>query len=80
MMHEVPKRQEEIGTLQHAFFLMDGIEKGMEELFQTLSELKEADSVPYSTAFQKSFYNLNAYLEALYEAYEEQGYRQVEPF
>jgi hypothetical protein len=38
MMH-IPKRQEEIGTLQRAFFLMGGIEKSMKELFQTLSDL-----------------------------------------
>jgi hypothetical protein len=66
----IPKRQEEIGTLQHVFFLMGGIEKGMEELFRTLSDLKEAGSVPYCITFQKAFYALNTYLEGLLEAYE----------
>uniref|UniRef100_A0A7C5AK90 Uncharacterized protein n=1 Tax=Desulfobacca acetoxidans TaxID=60893 RepID=A0A7C5AK90_9BACT len=69
MMH-IPKRQEEIGTLQYAFFIMGGIEKSMKELFQILSNLKEAGNVPYCIAFQKAFYALNAYLEALQEAYE----------
>jgi hypothetical protein len=69
-MHEVPKRQEEIGTLQRAFFIMGGIEKSMKELFQTLSDLKEAGNVPYCIAFQKAFCALNTYLEGLLEAYE----------
>jgi hypothetical protein len=80
MMHEVPIRFEELSTLQLVFDLMSRIEGNMQEMFRILSGLNEADKVPYCAAFQKSFYNLNAYLEALYEAYEEEGYRLVETF
>ena len=82
MVHMVPKRREDISRLQSMFSCMREIEKNMDLLMSTtndLDDMEDRKGIAYHIMrLQKVYGELNAHLEGLLEAYEDEGFEIVE--